>query len=74
MRVVRREFGPRPGKVEHCGDPPNSMVVRYHGLEVERIEQLTLLTLAPPIIEPLRRLGCGLIIGAAAVVFLNVPS
>src|SRR5215467_13774390 len=43
-----RKLDAHPREIENCRNPPNLMVVRHHGLEVERIEQLTLLTLAPP--------------------------
>src|SRR5215469_16616755 len=45
---MRRKLDAHPREIENCRDPPNLMVVRHYGLEVERIEQLTLLTLAPP--------------------------
>src|SRR5215468_4732629 len=43
-----RKLDAHPREIENCRNPPNLMVVRHYGLEVERIEQLTLLTLAPP--------------------------
>src|ERR1700751_3287887 len=46
--VMRRKLDAHRREIENCRNPPNLMVVRHYGLEVERIEQLTLLTLAPP--------------------------
>src|SRR5262245_66678060 len=45
---MRRKLDAHPREIENCRNLPNLMVVRHYGLEVERIEQLTLLTLAPP--------------------------
>src|SRR6516164_5518996 len=45
---MRRKLDAHPREIENCRNPPNLMVVRHYGLEVERIKQLTLLTLAPP--------------------------
>src|SRR6516225_5350307 len=45
---MRRKLDAHPREIENCRNPPNLMVVRHYGLKVERIEKLTLLTLAPP--------------------------
>jgi hypothetical protein len=45
---MRRKLDAHPREIENCRNLPNLMVVRHYGLEVESIEQLTLLTLAPP--------------------------
>jgi hypothetical protein len=42
---VRSQLGANPGEVENRSDPADLMIVRNPGFEVERIEQLTRLTL-----------------------------
>jgi hypothetical protein len=45
---MRRQLGAHPREIENRRNLPNLMVAWYYGFEIERIEQLTLLTLAPP--------------------------
>jgi hypothetical protein len=47
MGVVRRQFTVDPGEIQHRCDTPNLMVIGYRCVEIERIEQLALLILAP---------------------------
>jgi hypothetical protein len=44
---VRRELATHPREIENQGDAPDLMIFRNHGFQVERIEQMALLTLAP---------------------------
>src|SRR5262249_54930692 len=46
--VMRRKLDADPREIENCRNPPNLMVVRHYGLEVERIKHLPPLPLAPP--------------------------
>jgi len=45
-RIVRRQLGADPRKIENGRNPAHQMVVRNHGIEIERIEQLALILIA----------------------------
>src|SRR5262249_48846508 len=47
-RVVRRKLTADPGQIEHASDPAHQVIVRYHLVEPELVEQLFLLVLQPP--------------------------
>jgi len=48
MGVVRRQLTVDPGEIQHRCDTSNLMVIRHHRVEIERIQQLALIVLAPP--------------------------
>ena len=50
MRIVRRKLLVHPIKIEHASDLPDQMIGRYHLVEIERIKELALPPLSPPII------------------------
>src|SRR5215510_494334 len=47
-RVVRRKLTADPGQIEHASDPAHQVIVRYHLIEPELVEELFLLVLQPP--------------------------
>src|SRR5580704_5875213 len=50
VRIVRRKLLVHPIKIEHASDLPDQMIGRYHLVEIERIKELALPPLSPPII------------------------
>src|SRR5262249_61479774 len=47
-RVVRRKPTADPGQIKHTSDPAHLVIVRYHLVEPELVEELFLLVLQPP--------------------------
>src|SRR5262249_18694950 len=47
-RVVRRKLTADPGQIKHTSDPAHLVIVRYHLVEPELVEELFLLVLQPP--------------------------
>src|SRR5262245_2632094 len=47
-RVVSRKLTADPGQIKHASDPAHQVIVRYHLVEPELVEELFLLVLQPP--------------------------
>jgi hypothetical protein len=50
---VRSQFAPNPRKVQDVRNPPDLMILRNDILEIEAIEQLPLVPIAPPHHRPI---------------------
>jgi hypothetical protein len=53
---VRRQFRPNPRQIKNVGNGAHEMIVRHDLFEIERIEQLPLISTALPQHPRLRRL------------------